>query len=164
MTEHTEQHDEQPAHRPLSPKAKSVFAVLLVLIVGFIIMRQRFLPEPKGWINNDLPKAQELARNEGRNLLILFVESPPSDRDRKLRRGTLGKGDNIRAVRDYNLVAVMVRVDRKNRQELMETYKLSRDALPALLILDPEGNELARDEGGIGETAFRDTFLKDALD
>lgn len=167
MTEHTdardEQHDEQPARR-LGGKAKIIFTLLAIGVIFFIIKGNRTLDPPKGWINNDLAEARELARTEGRNMLVLFVQSPPSDRDRALRNGTLAKGENLQAVREYNLVAVMLRVGSKDRTDVFEVYDLSRDALPAMVIFDPDGNELGRHEGSIGELDFRDTFLKDTLD
>lgn len=167
MTEQTQQPDEQPDEKPahrLSIKAKLFFTLAAIGVIVFIIKSQGSLKAPNGWVNNDLPKAAELARTEGRNLLVLFVESPPSDLDRRLRNTTLAKSDNLKAVQDHNLVAVMVRVGRKNRKEVFEVYNLTRDALPAMILFDPEGNELGRNEGFIGEVAFRATFLAEALD
>jgi thioredoxin-related protein len=136
------------------------FAVLAVVIVAVVYCSHRTLSPPKGWIDNKLDEAVQQARDENRNLLVLFVSEPPSAMDRKLRDGTLSKKANIDAVREGNFVAVMVRVSRDGREGLFEEYDIK--ALPTTVIVSPDGHEIARREGFIGETNFRNLFLAEA--
>jgi thioredoxin-related protein len=140
---------------------KIAFLIAAIVIAGGIVIQQKYLPVPKGgWIDNDLDKAFQIARNENRNLLVLFVNKTPSQTDRNLRDTTLSKPKNIEAIQEHNLVAVMVRVSPSQRREVFETYALKN--LPTMLILSPAGEELARAEGKVGEVAFAQSFLPSA--
>ncbi len=150
-----------PVRRGPRTSVKIAFLVLALLIAAGIVVRQKYLPVPKGgWIDNDLDKAFQIAKDEDRNLLVLFVNKTPSQTDRDLRNTTLSKSKNIEAIQEHNLVAVMVRVSPSQRREVFETYEIK--SLPTMLILDAEGNELAREEGKVGEVAFAQEFLPSA--
>ena len=160
----TEQPDTQPEAKPRGKLGKVIFILLALAVVTMIVMKNRTLPPPKGWINNDLTTALAKAEEQGRNIVILFVQTPPSKEDIRIRNTTLSKAGNIEAIAEHDLVAVMVRAGTGNRDTLFEEYGLSREDLPAMIILSPTGRELGRHNGFIGELNFRDEFLKDALD
>jgi hypothetical protein len=153
----------QPTEKQRGPRksVKILFLVIAVAIAGAIVMRQKYLPVPKGgWIDNDLEEAFNIAQRENRDLLILFVNNPPSQRDRDLRNTTLSKIKNIEAIAEHQLVPVMVRLTPSRRQTLMNDYALT--TLPTMLVLNPQGDELARAEGHVGEVAFAESFLGEA--
>jgi hypothetical protein len=154
----------QPDTKPRGRIGKAIFLIIMLVVVVIIVRKNQTLPPPTGWIDNDLEGALVTGKDEDRNVLILFVQSPPSELDTRLQDTTLRKSNNLKAIKDRNLVPVMVRVGRKNRGDLFERYDLQRDDLPAMILLDPSGTELARHNGFIGELNFRDQFLHGALD
>ena len=165
--------DSEPTPNATPPKsgrvARIIFVFIAILIAVLIVKKDRKLDPPsREWIDDDLPAALKIAKTEKRPVLILFVESPPSESDSKLRSTTLRKPSNAQAIRDHKLVPVMVRLSKRNRDEFFETYDMDRNNLPILMVLDAQGKELARHEqqqgtNRIGELEFRDDFLKDAL-
>jgi DNA-directed RNA polymerase subunit H (RpoH/RPB5) len=149
--------------------ARIIFVLVAILIAALIVKKDRKLDPPsREWIDDDLPAALTLAKTENRPVLVLFVESPPSKSDSQLRNTTLRKPSNAEAIREHKLVPVMVRLTKRNRDAFFETYSMERNNLPILMVLDPQGKEIARHEqqqgtNRIGELEFRDNFLKDAL-
>ena len=142
---------------------KIALAFLLVAIIGagVIYCSHRELRPPLGWIDDDLGEAMRLARQRSANVVVLFVAKPPSEAGRSLRDGTLSKGANTQALKDGNFVAVMVRVPPSRRSEIAGEFGVT--AFPTTLILSPEGEELNRREGKIGQTDFRNRFLGEAM-
>lgn len=142
-------------------KVKLIFILIIAVGAIGITMFQRKLAPPKGWINNDLPKAMRLAEEKGGNVVVLFVGRTPSQLDRWMRDRTLSKEANRQALADGNFTAVMVRVSRGQRKDIAEKYGVTE--FPTTLILTPAGEELNRAAGKIGEALFRNEFLAKAL-
>ena len=142
-------------------KVALAFLLVAVMGAGVIYCSHRELRAPPGWIDDDLPEAMRQAKEGDSNVVVLFVTKPPSETGRRLRDTTLSKEANTQALTDGNFVAVMVRVPRSRRSEIASEFNVTE--FPTTLILSPEGEELNRREGKIGETDFRNRFLAEAM-
>lgn len=141
---------------------KVALAFLLVAIIGagVIYCSHRDLPPPPGFGDN-LAEAMRLAKQRNANVVVVFVAKPPSETCRWLRNTTLCEEANTQALKDGNFVAVMIRVPPSRRSEIASEFDVTE--FPTTLILSPEGEELNRRVGKIGETDFRDSFLGEAV-
>ena len=135
---------------------KRGFLVIVVILVAGIYMYQRRDLSIKGW-SGDLDAALSEARSEKRRIVVLFVNSPPSETARRIRERILKPG-NRKAVEKGGFIPVLVTQGSISSGGGKE-YGISR--FPTLLILGTDGSESARHEGNIGEQEFRE-FLKSA--
>jgi len=144
---------------PKSPHKKVGLIFLAIAIIAVVTIQylQRSLAAPSGWIDNDLPEAMRQAKQRSANIVVLFVAKPPTEIDRWITTKTLSEEANMKALEDGNFVAVMVRVSGNQRAQYAEEFSVH--TFPTTLILSPDGEELNRKEGKIGETDFRDVFL-----
>jgi len=157
----TEAAENAPTRPGKNKKVAMAFLLVAIVGAGVIYCSHRELHAPLGWIDDDLPEAMRLAKQRSANVVVFFVAIPPSEAGRWLRDGTLSKEPNTQALKDGNFVAVMVRVPRNRRSEIASEFDVTE--FPTTLILSPEGEELNRREGKIGETDFRDSFLTEAM-
>ena len=130
-------------------------AILVALLVVYLLQSRDI--EVKGW-GTDLPAALAKAKTEDRDVLILFVNAPPSATARKIQQKIIPKPANTKAVTNGNFVPVTVSLDGGLEADLAKQYKLK--ALPTLMILGSDGTERRRHEGNIGEVPFRQAFLE----
>jgi len=124
-------------------------------VVVFFFIQRRPLPLPD-W-GSDLQAALDRAATENRRLLVFFMDSPPSSTAHRLAKVPLGKKANRQALEKGNFLLVKVTMDRIAREKWAKRFHISR--LPTLLILGPDGAELNRRQGYVGEVAFRSDFL-----
>ncbi len=156
----TEAAGNTPVRSGKNRKVGLVFLLIAVVVFAVVFYSQRELPLPGGgfkWIDDDLPRAMRLAKERNSNVVALFVGKPPSQADRWLRDNTLSEEGNGKALADGNFIAVMVRVPAGRREQVAEQYDVTK--FPTTLILSPDGDELKRMVGKIGETDFRYEFL-----
>lgn len=134
-------------------RTKIVFLVVLAVAAALVyVLLQRRTPG-FNW-PEDLDKALEQARTQQRNVLVFFTSSPKSLTARQLIQTTLRK--NVRTIAQQRVVKVNVSLDTVNC-DLAARYKIS--SLPTFVLLSPEGKELNRREGFVGEVDFHKGFL-----
>jgi len=131
------------------------FLVVLIIVAAAIWYWHRQPPTMKGW-GRDLDAALRQAVAERRQLLVFFISSPPSDTARRMVRTTLAVPENRKRLNEGPFVKVKVEVD-SLKSQLAGKYTLRK--LPTMLLLSPDGVELNRREGFIGEVDFRNGFL-----
>lgn len=133
-------------------RTKIVFLVVLAVAAALVyVLLQRRTPG-FNW-PEDLDKALEQARTRP-NVLVFFTSSPKSLTARQLIQTTLRK--NVRTIAQQRVVKVNVSLDTVNC-DLAARYKIS--SLPTFVLLSPEGKELNRREGFVGEVDFHKGFL-----
>jgi hypothetical protein len=148
----------QPAGRkPLSRRARIVFVLIAVVAVTAVYFSQRQSALPSSW-RTDLAAAEAQAKQENRRLLVVFLDSPPGEATLNLIRTTLTKGIDAKAIRDGNLITVRVVADA--RCTTPECKRFAVTALPTMLILAPDGTELNRRVGMVGQMPFIHGFLE----
>ncbi len=154
MSEPSDSHPPS-AKRRTDRRIKLGFLAVALVAAGVVFYLQ--LRPPKGIWSQGLPQGLQKARAENRRLLVLFTSSPPGETARRMEQTTLRKAHNRKAIRDGKFVCVRVTLDTALRSETARRYRIRK--LPTMLILSPEGGELNRREGMIGEVPFRQGFL-----
>lgn len=129
--------------------------ILVVVIVVFAMQQGRTLTIP-GW-GDDLAEALKQARQSGRRVVVLYVRTPPSDTAKSIRRHA-EQPANVEALQAGRFLPVVV----TTAPEATGARDYEITAFPTLLILAPDGTELLRHEGLIGEVPFRQAFLEKA--
>lgn len=152
----TEAAENTPTRPGKNKKVALAFLLVAIIGAGVIYCSHRELRPPPGF-GDDLAEAMRLAKERNANVVVLFVAKPPSETCRRLRNTTLSKEANTKALTNGNFVAVMVRVPASRRSEIASEFDVTE--FPTTLILTPEGEELNRQVGMIGEAPFRDVFL-----
>jgi len=136
----------------VGPRAKLVFLAVLVAVVGFIWYIQRNPSPPADWGTN-LDDAIEQAGRENRQVLVWFTGIRNSQQWKDMRgRVRIPQTKNI--IKKKNFVCVNVEVGTSMDSDLARKYGITK--LPTFLILDPQGKEVKRTEGPIGEQALRE--------
>lgn len=135
-------------------RIKIVFLVVLAVAAALVyVLLQRRTPG-FNW-PEDLDKALEQGRTRQRNVLVFFTSSPKSATARRLIQTTLRK--NAAMIARERVVKVNISLDRELKSDLAARYKIS--SLPTFVLLSPEGKELNRREGFVGEVDFHKGFL-----
>jgi len=156
----TEAAENTPARPGKNKKVALAFLLVAIIGAGVLYCSHTELRPPPGF-GDDLAEAMRLAKERNTNVVVLFVAKPPSETCRWLRNTTLCQEANTQALKDGDFVAVMVRVPSSRRSEIADEFDVTE--FPTTLILSPEGEELSRREGKIGETDFRNRFLPEAM-
>jgi len=151
-----DQASESASSRPPSRLGKLVFLAAVVAVAAAVWWAQRGGGEWDGW-EQDLPAARRQAAQQHRPLLVLFTSDPIDHDARRLKETTLTRKENRQALLAGRYILVVARVATGLKDELSRKYDLRR--LPTLLVLDADDKVLARAEGFVGETAFRQQFL-----
>ena len=129
-----------------------VVAVVIATVIWKYLQTETFL---KGW-PEDLNTALADAKQTDRRVLVFFVGNPPNADAVWMAGNTLAKSQNQRAIQEGNFARVKVVVNSLD-SDLARRYKLTR--LPTMMILAPDGKELNRREGKVGEVDFPHGFL-----
>lgn len=134
---------------------KLAFALTALVVIILVYFNQKKpATVPEGW-SRDLPAALAKAKAEDRRVLVIFDSSPPSQTAKQMLNITLNRSQNTEAIEKGGFIPVMVDYS----PQLGEEYILRVEDLPVTLILDPNGVELNRRTGYIGEVPFREGFL-----
>jgi hypothetical protein len=132
--------------------------LVIALGLGFVLWRHsRGGPDLKWPIAKTaeaLGKVLADAHEQDRWVVAYFTRDPRSAAGNR-NVEYLGKGQNVKALKEGNFMTVEVKVDPGDA--LAEAYKVSK--LPTLLLLDPQGTECNRMVGAVGEVDFRKKFL-----
>jgi len=135
---------------------KLVFlAVIIAAACGVYVLQTRTPDTFETDWPAGLDEALARAKTTGRNVVVFFIRESPGDVTRRLLKTTLRRPANKQAVKEF--IPVGEKVSIAPPDELAKRYKIT--ALPTMLVLDADGNELSRAEGFIGEVAFRQNFL-----
>jgi hypothetical protein len=155
--------DEQgipPAPGPRKSKGADRWVKLgfLVVAAGIVVFIWWSLRNPSmpGW-DDDLDAALVQARDENRKVVVFFMSKPPGTIDRWNWDNILIKEGNQKALADGKFLRVKMQVSSDLQSEPAKRHKLKK--LPTLILLGPDGKELNRREGKLGELDFRDGFL-----
>jgi hypothetical protein len=134
-----------------------IFVILFLVACGLVYLNQRQPPV----LNRDWPQGLaeklEQARTENRPVLVFFMAHPPGEITRRMLDTTLRKRKNRDAITEGNFIRVRHELDESLDSELAIRYRIKR--LPTMLTLAPNGSELNRREGFIGEVEFRSEFV-----
>jgi len=133
---------------------RALILALILAMVGVYLYQRRGLTI-RGW-GEDLPAALSQAKAENRPLVVMFVNKMQTPTARTLR-GHIAKPGNQKALKEGRYITVIVPLDNSLDSDLALKYKVK--ILPTLLLLGPDGVELNRATGNIGEVPFRATFL-----
>ncbi len=146
----------RPKHRMPSKErwVKGAFLLITVVVVAAVIMMQRSGPSLPGW-GDDLKATLAQAGREDRRVLAFFLSDPPGAEARWLADNTLHT--NRKAIEDSGILPVKVVLDTALRSETARRYEIGE--LPTLMVLSPNGEELNRRAGRVGEVEFRRGFL-----
>ena len=145
-----------PARKGRSDRWVKLAFLVAVAAIGVFVWLSYRTPPLRGF-SGDLEKALEKAKAEGRNIVLLFINSPASDNDRFVMQKIIAKRHNLQALEKGNYLCV--RKSTSLRSEMAKRYQLKE--LPTVLLLGPDGRELNRRQGrgGFGEIEFRKGFL-----
>jgi thioredoxin-related protein len=109
---------------------------------------------PEEW-RSDLDPAMAEAKEQKRPVILLIDAPTGSQAVRQMAKITLHQKHNREALKKGRYVAVTVPWTEK----LGEQFNVQSTQLPTTIILDPNGTELRRRVGYIGEVPFRKEFL-----
>jgi hypothetical protein len=129
-----------------------VVAVVIGTVIYLYLQNDTLL---KGW-PEDLSAALADAKQTNRRVLVVFVGNPPNADAVRNADFALGKPQNQQAIQDGKFARVKVTVNSLD-SDLARRYNLNR--LPTMMILAPDGSELNRREGVVGEVPFLHGFL-----
>jgi hypothetical protein len=141
-----------PDARTTSPRRGSpwIVAGLLVLLGGWFVVVQvisRTGP-PIDWIRNDLPRAEQLAKEKGRRLFLMLYEPGC-----KITEGNDRDLFSQRFARERLAQMVCCRVELKAEDALRRRFGFKRD--PLLLVFEPGKDvPISRLEGKIDQLQF----------
>jgi hypothetical protein len=129
-----------------------IVAVVIGTVIYLYLQNDTLL---KGW-PEDLIAALADAKQTNRRVLVVFVGNPPNADAVQNASFALGKPQNQQALQDGKFARVKVTVNSLN-SDVARQYKLTH--LPTMMILAPDGSELNRREGIVGEVPFVHGFL-----
>jgi len=136
-------------------RVKMGFLAAVIVAGAVVYLHQRAGPALPDW-GTDLPAALQQAQTENRPVLVFFLTSPPSTTARDMADKTLQRPQNRQAIEKGKFIRVKVTVGSMD-SDVARKYALK--ALPTMMVLGPQGKELNRREGFIGELDFRNGFL-----
>ena len=140
--------DSIPPRKPLTPWLILALAVLaaaapfLLVQVGEDII---------AW-QDDVDEALTQARTSGKPVLIDFTADwcPPC---RTMKKVVFSK-ENVKRFVESNFIPVQLDLSKKNEKTAAIGMRFRIQYLPTMLILAPDGTELRRESGGMGEEGF----------
>jgi hypothetical protein len=134
------------------------FALAVLMVLGIVLYYVQLRGPMLGW-SEDLEEALARGQAEGRHV-VLFVRSfPVSEDDKWMVLNTLAKEENRQALKKGNFILV----ERVLNRSADWARKYGLTGTPTMLVIAPDGKRFHRQEGRIGETEFRDEFLKAPL-
>ena len=152
MTDQSSEKQAQQAAPSDDRRGKMIFLVVMIVAAAFIYLRiQRKGGELPDWPAN-LNIAFAQAKAEDRPVLLLLTALPPSLDARNLGAGSIRKG--TQAIKEGRFITRLVQSKKSDPAKKYEVKDF-----PTLIIFAPDGRELDRRSGFVGEMDFKD-FLK----
>ncbi len=109
---------------------------------------------PAEW-RSDMEPALTEARRQQRPVILLIDAPTGSQAVRQMAKITLSREHNRQAIKQGRYIPVTVTWS----GEIAERFNVESTKLPTTILLDPNGVEIRRRVGYIGETPFRKEFL-----
>jgi len=147
-----------PARRDkarLDRRVKIAFLAITV-VLAVLVWRLQVNPAVLPAWGQDMDKARQEARAGNRRVLLVFIHDRPSEDDRFVATATLAKNDS--RISAGRFLRVKEAVPSSMDKPLAKQYGVK--VTPTILMLDPNGRELGRLSGRIGESPFAD-WLED---
>jgi len=146
-----------PEKQPLMPTKvrskhdKYVYAGFgIVLIIGCVLiyLHQRDPGYLNDW-SDDHEAMQKQAVEQKKPLLMLFKTSPPCDDTKKLQQKINQKASINEALKKHDYLTSIALVTAGLKDAVAVEYKIKK--LPTILLFSPDGTEVKRIEGYIGD-------------
>jgi len=120
---------------------------IIALIVGVVLIYLHQLdPANLGWGDeHEVVLKQGIEQN--RPVILLFKTSPSCEDTKRLQKMIIKKG--MAALKKHNYLTSFVPVSVGLKDTLAVEYKIEK--LPTILVFSPDGTEVAREEGYIGD-------------
>lgn len=134
--------------RGLDRWVKLAFLLIVLGWVGWQGVGWYFGPSLPVDFTADLPGAMRQAQAQGRNVLVVVYSRPPSEDYKTLALQRMSKPRSREAMRRSNVIVVRTTSGDASARQFNVT------TTPTLLLLGPDGREIRRHVGGIGETDF----------
>jgi len=144
--------------RKTDRRAKALFLAGILVVMGVVY----FVTKPgktllgRRW-GQDLAQAVRQAAAERRRVVALFTADPMSAEAQRLITNTINKYPNPKNLEEGRFVCVHVGVSSDPKDPTRQQYKIL--TLPTVLLLDPNGVEINRREGMVGQIPFSQGFL-----
>jgi hypothetical protein len=123
----------------------AVFAVAAVLIY----LHQRSGPAvPAGW-EQDTAYALKVGKEQRRPVVVFIYNDSPSEAARHIFKHALPSSQAIEAIEEFNYIAAIAKVDGL-QAEIARRFEIEQ--LPAIVVVDAQGNMAAKQTGAIGHT------------
>jgi len=154
---------QSPGNGPSAEKRSDRYAKVAFLIVAVVVGIAIYFSVQSGdkilsgW-PKDLDSRLADANQAGQRVLAFFVSNPANDDTVFVATKTLTKTKNKQAIEAGRFARVKVVIN-DLKDPTAQKYKITQ--LPTLLILHPDGHEIARAEGRIGEVPFME-FIQSA--
>jgi len=152
MTDKNNDQQKQQASPSVDRRGKLIFLVVVIIVAVVIYLRiQRKGGELPDW-PDDLNGAFIQAKAEGRPVLLLLTDIPPSLDSRNLGSVSIAKSEL--AIKEGKFITRLVQGTTSKPAMQYEVKEF-----PTLIIFAPDGREFGRNSGYLGLQEFRD-FLK----
>jgi len=157
MNEQADRPDDPASRNARDRRAKLAFVAIALVVAGAVYWWVQRNPRIlTGW-SEDLDAALKQAAAENRKAALIFHANPPGATTRWLAKNTLAKSDNRKALDRGEFLRIRVKLNTALNSPTATRFKIRK--LPTMLLLGPDGKELNRREGKIGEVEFRQEFL-----
>ena len=167
-----QQSDNDAARRHAGPRPKSAadrwvkmgFLVVILAVVAVLYFHGRGGMELPGRWRGDVAATVELAKREGRPVLIFLHRKRPTHDAREMAKPTDNKSLRQSQVQDalmehdYLCAHGVV----KDRRITLAGQELNFEKMPALVVLDRDGRVVAREEGFVGHDALTQMLVEAA--
>ena len=157
MNEQADRPNDAASRSARDRRTKLAFVAIALVVAGVVYWWVQRNPRIlTGW-SEDLDATLKQAAAENRKAAVIFHANPPGATTRWLAKNTLAKSDNRKALDRGEFLRVRVKLNTALNSPTATRFKIRK--LPTVLLLGPDGKELNRREGKIGEVEFRQEFL-----
>lgn len=160
MSESPGSNEQAPVEAKKSPIDRWVKLGFLAVLLGAMVwITYHQLRGPSlGW-PTDLNQALAQAKAENRRVVVFVRSFPIGEQDKWMIAGPLSKPGNREALEKGNFLLVELVLDKS--ADWAKRYGVT--TTPTTLVIAPDGDSFHKQEGKIGELAFRQEFLEAPL-
>ena len=125
------------------------FAAVFALGAVLIYLHQRSGPAtPDGW-ESDTAYALKVGKDQKRPVVVFIHNIPPSEAARHIFKHALPSSQAVQAIEELDYIPAIAKVD-GIEDEIPKQFGIEQ--LPAIVIVDAQGNVAAKKTGAIGHT------------